>query len=226
MVEAGVEEMTWTVSDVMTKEPVVVGPEARSKSCATLMQLHELPALPVVTRDGTLVGIVSEADLTAKEAERSARGRKGHAGGRARAMTVGEMMTHDLVTATPDVPLTTAASLMFERHLKMLAVVDHTNRLVGTLSRWQVLTVFLRSDESIRREVAREIRLVPEIISGNVEAEVKQGVVHLYGDVGKESVTVFLTNLVSGIPGVVGVVFELEPAAELAGVAKGGDGHA
>jgi CBS domain-containing protein len=139
--------MTWTVSDVMTKEPVVIGPEARFKSCAKLMQAHELTALPVVNDDGTLVGIVSEADMLAKEAERSARDHQEGAGGRARAMTVGELMTHDLVTTTPNVPLTTAASLMFERHLKMLPVVDHTKRVVGTVSRWQILTVFLRSDE-------------------------------------------------------------------------------
>jgi CBS domain-containing protein len=226
MVEAGRDEMTWTVSDVMTKEPVVIGPEARFKICARLLQIHELTALPVVADDGTLVGIVSEADLIAKEAERSLRGRKEPMSGRARAVTVGELMTGELVTTTPDAPLTTAASLMFERHLKMLPVVDFAKRLVGTLSRSQVLTVFLRSDESIRREVARELRLVPEIVRGQVEAEVKEGVVHLYGDVGKESATELLTDLVTGIPGVVGVVFELNSAVELAGVAKGEDRHA
>jgi CBS-domain-containing membrane protein len=218
--------MTWTVSDVMTKDPVTVGPETRFKSCAQLMQVHELTALPVVTDDGTLVGIVSEADLLAKEAERSARGREERASERGMAMTVGELMTGDLVTTTPDAQLNTAASLMFECHLKVLPVVDYAKRLVGTLSRSQVLTVFLRSDESIRREVARELRLVPEIIRGNIEAEVKEGVVHLCGGVGKESATEFLIGLVTGIPGVVGVVSELQPAAELACVAKGGDGHA
>jgi CBS domain-containing protein len=218
--------MTWTVSDVMTKEPVVIGPDACFKCCVKLMHIHELTALPVVADDGTLVGIVSEADLIAKEAERSFRGRQEPASGRATAMTVGELMTGELLTTTPEAPLTTAASLMFERHLKVLPVVDHTNRLVGTLSRSQVLTVFLRSDESIRREVARELRFVPEIIRGNVEAEVKEGVVHLYSEVGKEGATEFLTDLVKGIPGVVGVMSELEPPAELAGAAKGGDGHA
>jgi CBS domain-containing protein len=226
MVEAGVEEMTWTVSDVMTREPVVVGPESRFKSCAKLMQVHELTAVPVVADDGTLVGIVSEADLLAKEAELARRGQRGRASGRARAMTVGELMTCELVTTTPDAPLTTAASLMFERHLKLLPVVDFAKRLVGTLSRSQVLTVFLRSDESIRRDVARELRLVPEIVRGNVEAEVKDGVVHLHGDAGKESASELLTDLVTGIPGVVGVVSEFKSAAEPVGAAKGGDGHA
>lgn len=214
--------MTWTVSDVMTKEPAVIRPGAHFKSCARLMQVHELTALPVVADDGTLVGIVSEADLIAKEAELSGRGRGERASARARAMTVGELMTAEPVTTTPDAPLTTAASLMFERHLKVLPVVDYAKRLVGTLSRSQVLTVFLRSDESIRREVARELRLVPEIIRGNVEVDVKDGVVYLHGNVGKESATDFLTGLVTGIPGVVGVVIELELAVELAGVAKGG----
>jgi len=217
--------MTWTVSDVMTKGPVVIGPEAHFKTCAKLMQVHELTALPVVTRDGTLLGIVSEADLIAKEAARSPRGRTAPASGRANALTVGELMTRELVSTTPDAPLTTAASLMFERHLKVLPVVDDMKRLVGILSRSEVLTVFLRSDESIRRDVARELRLVPEIIRGNVEAEVREGVVHLCGGVGKESATEFLLGLVTGIPGVVGVVSEFKPAAEPVGIAKRGDGH-
>ncbi|HEX9096333.1 MAG TPA: CBS domain-containing protein [Candidatus Dormibacteraeota bacterium] len=215
--------MTWTVSDVMTKGPVVIGPDARFKTCARLIEVHKLEALPVVAADGTLLGIVSEADLTAGEAARPPRGRTEPAGGGVNASTVGELMNRELVTTTPDAPLTTAASLMFERHLQVLPVVDDAKRLVGILGRSQILTVFLRSDESIRRDVARELRLVPEVIRGDVEAEVKEGVVHLYGGVPKESATELLTGIVTAIPGVVGVVSEFKPVAGPAGQAGGGD---
>jgi CBS domain-containing protein len=220
------EEMTWLVSDVMTKDPIAIGPETRFKACAKLMQVHELTAVPVISEDGLLVGIVSEADLLAKEAERSARGSEGRFGRKASAVTVGELMTGDLVTTTADATLATAASLMFEHHLKVLPVVDFSHRLVGTISRAQVLNVFLRSDESIRREVARELRLVPEIIRGTVEAEVSDGVVHLRGQVNKEGVTEVLTRLVTGIPGVVSVLSELKPAAEMVGASKGSGANA
>lgn len=205
--------MTWLVSDVMTKDPIAIGPDTRFKTCAKLMQVHDLTAVPVVTEDGSLVGIVSEADLLAKEAERSDRGR---ADRKARAMTVGELMTGDLVTTAEDAPLTIAASLMFEHHLKVLPVVDFSHRLIGMVSRAQVLNVFLRSDESIRREVARELRLVPEIIRGNVEAEVTDGVVHLRGEVDRDGVPEVLTRLVASIPGVVGVVGDLKHASPTA----------
>ena len=220
--------MTWTVSDVMTNDPVAVRSDTRFKTCAKLMQLHELTAVPVVNESGGLVGIVSEADLLAKEAQRSAIDREAHPSGKPGAMCVGEVMTREPVTTTAEAPLNAAASLMFEHHLKVLPVVDSAKRLVGTLTRAQVLNVFLRSDESIRREVARELRLVPEIIRGVVEVDVREGVVYLRGVVEKESATELLTRVANGIPGVVGVVMDHKSAGELAsaGTAVSGDGHA
>lgn len=207
--------MTWTVSDVMTKDPVAVAPTTSFKSCAKLMRIHELTAIPVINADDSVVGIVSEADLLAKEAQQLVRHRQEPASGKARAMTVGELMTGDLFTITQHASLANAASLMFEHHLKVLPVVDSAKRLVGTVTRSQVLNVYMRSDESIRREVACELRLVPAIIRGNVEAEVKEGVVHLCGEIEKESVTDTLTSLVSEIPGVVGVVSHLRTTCEV-----------
>lgn len=220
--------MSWTVSDVMTREPVAVRAETRFKACAKVMQLHELTALPVVTEAGILIGIVSEADLLAKEAQYSNDSRDGRRNGKAVATSVAEMMTRDPFTTTADMSLNHAASLMFEHHLKVLPVVDSAKRLVGTVTRSQVLNVFLRSDESIRRDVARELRLLPEIIRGTVEAEVREGVVHLRGDVEEESATELLSRTVSAIPGVVGVVIDRGAAGELAAasIAVSGDGQA
>jgi len=220
--------MIWTVSDVMTAEPVAVRPETRFKMCAKVLQLHELTAVPVVDQSGYVVGIVSEADLLAKEARRSAFDRNGHPSGKADGMSVGEVMTGKPITTTADTLLNTAASLMFEHHLKVVPVVDSAKRLVGTVTRSQVLNVFLRSDESIRREVARELRLVPEIIRGAVDVEVRDGVVHLVGEAEKESTTELLTNMVIGIPGVVGVVMDRIPSGNLvtAATAVSSDGRA
>lgn len=203
--------MNWTVADVMTREPVTVAPATPFKSCANLLRIHELSAIPVVGADGTLVGLVSEADLLAKEISTSTTGRRPLPDRKAMAFTVDDLMTPDLVMTTPDAPLTTAASLMFEHHLKVLPVVDASNRLVGVVSRAQVLRVFLRSDESIRREVARELRLVPEVIRGRVDADVKDGVVHLHIEADRESTTEQLKSHVAPIPGVVGVVTHISP---------------
>ncbi len=224
--------MTWTVSDVMTKDVVTVGPATPFKTCADLLRIQEMGAVPVVVADGRLVGILSEADLLLKEAQvevRDRHGSVGPTGGKADAMTAGELMTADVVTTTASTPLATAASLMFQHRAKVLPVVDSENRLVGIVSRSHVLEVFLRSDESIRREVARDyLHDMPLIGRGHVEAEVMDGVVHLYGEVETGSLTGLLVRLVAGVPGVVGVTSHLKLTSKLgtADLAPAADSHA
>ena len=59
--------MSWTIADVMTKEVVAVRPQTEFKECIDLIRIHEVSALPVVSEEGTVLGIVSEADLLVKE---------------------------------------------------------------------------------------------------------------------------------------------------------------
>jgi CBS-domain-containing membrane protein len=205
-VEHGEKSMTWTVSDVMTKDPVTVGPAASFKSCANLMRLHEVSAIPVVAPGARLLGIVSDSDLLAKEAEDSNRNRPGRGDSvKARAITVSELMTTELVTTTPSAPLATAASLMFQHHLKVLPVVDSARRLIGMVDRAQVLKVFLRSDESIRREVVKSLSDIPSMNCSGSDVEVEEGVVHLYCVDQEDSLADVIGRRLMGIPGVVGV---------------------
>jgi CBS domain-containing protein len=197
--------MTWTVSEVMTKDPVTVGSAMSFKSCLNLMRIHGVGEIPVITADGRLIGIVSESDLLAKEVQRPVRDRPAHTSAKAKAMTVAELMTAHVVTTTATAPLATAASLMFERRLNVLPVVDSRKRLVGIVSRSQVLKVFLRSDESIRREVVRDLLNMPLIGLGNVDVEVNDGVVTLYGVDDAEGHSELVSRHVAGMPGVVGV---------------------
>lgn len=123
----------------------------------------------------------------------------------------GQVLAPGTVTTTADTPLATAASLMFEHHINVLPVVDSKRRLVGVVSRSRLLRVFLRSDESIRKEIAREyLRDSPLLEGDKVEAEVKDGVVHLYGEVETGNQTALLMRLLAGVPGVVGVESHLE----------------
>ena len=84
-----------------------------------------------------LLGIVSESDLLAKEAERTNKRPDQRRSAKAKAMTAAELMTTELVTTTPGAPLNTAASIMFQHHVKVLPVVDSEHRLVGMVSRAQ-----------------------------------------------------------------------------------------
>jgi CBS-domain-containing membrane protein len=124
----------------------------------------------------------------------------------------GELMTgDDVVTTTAGTPLATAASLMFQHRLKVLPVVDSENRLVGIVSRARLLRVFLRSDETIRKEIARDYLRDSSLIDcGKVEAEVTDGVVHLFGEVETGCSTGLLMRSVAGVPGVVGVQSDLK----------------
>jgi CBS domain-containing protein len=205
--------MSWTVADVMTKDPVTVGPATSFKACANLMRIHEMTAIAVVDRDCRVFGIVSEADLLAKEARGIT-----HAGLKTKGMRAADLMTAGVVTTTPAATLASAASLMFQHHLKMLPVVDSEQRLVGVVSRAQVLKVFLRSDESIRREVVKSLGELSEIGRPGSELVVTEGVVHIHGLAEADTVADQIVHRVTAIPGVVGVkIHEPQPVA--------GDGH-
>jgi CBS-domain-containing membrane protein len=213
--------MSWTVADVMTTEPVIVTPSASFKTCVDLMRIHEVSAIAVVTTGDRIVGIVSESDLLAREAGRAVHIGQEKSTVRAKALTAAGLMTADVVTTRASAPLTAAASLMFQHHLKVLPVVDSDHRLVGMVSRAQVLKVFLRSDESIRREIARGLAYIPSLDHG-VEVEVSSGVVHLRGEVETVGLSERLSRLAAGIPGVVGVVSHLLLAGELKAAAVSG----
>jgi CBS-domain-containing membrane protein len=127
----------------------------------------------------------------------------------------GEVMAPDVVTTTANAPLATAASLMFEHHLKVLPVVDSQRKLVGVVSRSRLLRVFLRNDESIRKEIARDyLHHMPLPGGSNIEVEVVDGVVHLSGDgeVGGHAVALLIHSLAE-VPGVVGVENHIEVAS-------------
>lgn len=126
--------------------------------------------------------------------------------------TTGAMNMTDVVTTTPDAPLATAASLMFEHHLTVLPVIDLEKRLVGIVSRTQMLKVFLRRDESIRKEIVDGLG---DVIGGDrVEVAVLEGMVHLQGNVDMPSAIEQIGRLVAGVPGVVGVANDLEVTGE------------
>jgi CBS domain-containing protein len=200
--------MTWTVGEVMTREVVTVSPSDSFKACADLLRLHAVSALPVVVAGERLVGIVSEADLMRAVAMPS-----GAALGRP---TAADVMTRDVITTSSRATVAAAARLMSERGVKRLPVVDSENRVIGIVSRADILRIFLRSDESIRKEVAHGLLdEMPLLGRGRVQVSVKDGVVRLDGEVETGSLTGLLVRLIAGVPGVVGVENHLHLAAEL-----------
>ena len=200
--------MSWIVADVMTRDVVTVSPSATYDACVRLMRMHGVGALPV-TENGTVAGIVSMTDLVLKERRPTVRERYERTLARVaprRALAASQLMTRHVVTVHPDTPLSVAVREMFQHRVNRLPVVDADRRLVGIVSRSDVLRMFLRSDVSIRRDVTTAVEGDMAFIgAGRVRANVNDGVVTLDGEVEAGTLTDVLLRLVASVPGVVGV---------------------
>ncbi|MGA7986782.1 MAG: CBS domain-containing protein [Candidatus Dormiibacterota bacterium] len=199
-----------TVADVMTRDVVTATPETPFKQLEQLLAERRISAVPVIDTEGTVVGVVSEADLLHKtEAE-------GEAGGgwspgsrqrdsKAHAQTAGGLMSSPALTVEPGAPLAAAARLMRKGNVKRLPVVEG-GRLVGIVSRADVLKSYLRSDAEILADVVEGvIRSGMWLDPETIEVAVDDGVVRLHGKVDRRSEVEILSRLTLGVEGVIGV---------------------
>jgi CBS domain-containing protein len=197
--------MSWKVGQVMTTDVVLVRPDTPFKECVEMVRLHGVGALPVLDDAGALLGILSASDLLCKEEVKV-----GRADPRATARFARDAMTRSLVTVTPETAIAEAARLMHDSSVHHLPVVDRAGRLVGIAGRADLLKVFLRSDESIRREIDEE--LLPRtfgIPRGGIEVDVREGVVHVAGSADTAAQARLILGFLEKIEGVVAVEGEL-----------------
>ena len=147
------------VSEVMTRDVLSVGPGDRLRHAATLMREHRVSGLPVIDSDG-VVGMITESDFLNMAAETPGE-RHGFLdalfGGQKAAhpsTLVGEAMTKDPVTVEDSMSIREAARQMKRHRIKRVPVVGDNGRLVGILSRADVMKVFAREDDAIATDVA------------------------------------------------------------------------
>lgn len=202
------------VAEVMTTEVVTVTTDTTLKEAARLMLERRVGGLPVVDSADRPVGILTEADFVSREAARGQRTRHRlldlmldrRQPEMATAELVGEAMTSELVVTQKDALVSAAAQVMIERAVKRLPVVDEAGHLVGVISRTDVLRVFARSDEEIKRDVEGMLGTVllrDEVAA--VTVSVIGGVVELTGDVDSRRDAVVLAGVVGRLNGVVRV---------------------
>ena len=200
------------VKDVMTTDVVSVPESAEYKDIVSVVRELRVSAFPVLDAAGHLVGVVSEADLLLKEAGQEALGgsliSSGRRGEQAKAagVTAAELMTSPAVTIGPEDSVADAARLMHDRHVKRLPVVDQAGRLVGIVSRVDLLSVFDRPDSEIRAAVrkdiiARDFALDPD----SFDVQVTSGIVTITGQVENQAVAQHLLGALRHAEGVVGV---------------------
>ena len=178
--------MKTTVKDVMTTRVVWVKKGATFREMAVALRENRVSAFPVIDDAGSVVGVVSEADMLTKEAMTD----PGVIAGllhrrdqnKARGVTAGDLMTAPAVTVRPEDTVEHAARLMYDRKVKRLPVTDGNGHLVGIVSRADVLAVFDRTDEAIRKEITDEVLRRDLVVDPRTfDVTVSDGVVTLAG---------------------------------------------
>ncbi len=202
------------VKDLMTSDVVYVKEDTPYKELVGLLAERRVSALPVVDSKRQVLGIVSEADLLLKQQhpadsfQRFLLGRKRRRLERAKAQgaTAAELMTRPAVTVGPQATAAEAARLLHKHLVKQLPVTDPVGRLVGIVSRPNLLRVFLRPDQEIRREIVEDV-IRRELLMGTerFDVAVHDGVVVLQGSCERRSLIPVLVRAVRAVEGVVRV---------------------
>ena len=152
----------------MTNRVAAAGPGASWREMATAMRANRVSGLPVVDADGIVLGVVSETDLLTRQAKAGS--------------TAADLMTCPAVTTSPDELVSHVARLMSRRKLRRVPVVDSRGHLLGIVCRSDVLSVFSRPDEDIRREVTQDVILDGFFTDPDrLTVTVKDGIVTLAG---------------------------------------------
>ena len=179
-----------TVKDVMSTLAVWVSETASFREIAAKLRDCRVSAFPVLDAHGKLTGVVSEADLMVKEAVLGEPGGVAgflaglvHHGARAKAggVTAADLMTSPAVTIGPDDTVEHAAKLMYDRKVKRLPVIAQDGRLVGIISRTDILAVFDRTDAEIREEIMTQV-IADRSEPSQYSVIVKDGVVTMEGN--------------------------------------------
>lgn len=180
--------MNATVKDVMTTHVVAVRKQASFKEMAARLREHRVSAFPVLDDENKVIGVVSEADLLTKEAlDLSSTGKvasmlRHREQAKAAGLTAEDLMTTPPVTVGPNEFVSSAARLMYTRRVKRLPVVDDDGRLIGIVSRADVLSVYARPDADIRHDIIDRV-IIDTVLTdpARFTVTVKDGIVTVEG---------------------------------------------
>lgn len=206
----------WTVEDVMTRDVVSVAPDASYREVVDALVTSGVSAAPVVDAGGHVVGVVSEADLLHKveavgdERHRRILGGLRRPDAKAHAAVAADLMTAPAVVVEPATSVVAAARRLETERIKRMPVVDAEGRLVGIVSRRDLLRIHTRPDADIRADVIDNVLLRTLWIDPlTVEVDVVDGVVVVTGKVESRSLAGLVVYLVAEVAGVVEVIDRL-----------------
>ncbi|MBW6463648.1 MAG: CBS domain-containing protein [Bacillota bacterium] len=150
------------VKDIMTTDVITVSTGDSVELCAKLMQEHNISGLPVLSEAGRVAGIVTEGDLIRRASRIKAPGYLEILGGliylgspkkfveelqRAMSLEAGQLMSKDVIFVDPEDGVEKAATLMVEKNISRLPVIDDGGKLVGILSRRDIMKCLYNSKD-------------------------------------------------------------------------------
>jgi len=202
--------------DVMTAPVVTVGPDTPFKDVVSMLMDEDVSGLPVVDGSGAVVGVVTESDLVSKEGYPGPRPRiltalldllsDDHRWRRkAEGLTAGDVMTADPIVANPDESVPRIARWMVTHGINQVPVVSG-GRLVGIVTRRDIVALFDRPDEAIAADIRARLASPDHTpVDQPVTFGVLDGVVTLEGCVRRPSQRAAVEATVRDVPGVVAV---------------------
>jgi CBS domain-containing protein len=209
----------------MVRAVATTTPEATVATVARLMINLRISGVPVLDKNGQLVGIITEGDLL-RRAEtgterRGSRWSQWFSGNsllaaeyiKSHARRVEDVMTREVISVGESASLSEIAELMETKRIKRLPVV-HNGKIVGIVSRADLLQVLAsggaananeESDRLIRERLLSELRTQEWANSTAGNVVVSDGVVHFWGTVGSEEERGALRVVAENIPGIHGI---------------------
>src|SRR5690625_4557183 len=154
-------ELHMLVKDIMTKEVVTVKEEDTVETCAKMMSTHNLSGIPVVDSSGYMKGIITEGDLIKRSAKVPTPTYLEFLGGiiyldnpnkffeevkKSMGLFVKEIMTDDVIRIGPTAKIEDAANLLVRKKIKRLPVVDESGKLIGIVSRRDIMAYLFQGD--------------------------------------------------------------------------------
>jgi CBS domain-containing protein len=209
--------------DVMTSPVVTIEPDVDVLQAVRIMLQRRVSGLPVVEKDGRLVGIVTEGDFLRRAETGTQRrrprwleflvgpGRLAQDYARAHARKVADVMTAEPITVDESTALDDVVKLMEKRQIKRIPVVRGSN-VVGIVSRANLLHALAsvareakpaaQSDAAIRALFMDELSKQSWAPVALINPVVRDGVVELWGTITDERERAALVVAAENVPGV------------------------
>ncbi len=192
--------------EAMSQDAPSISPEATILEAASLLVNTRASALPVVDPNGTLLGILSEADVVAHVA-----GTADKTSAEGKPHRVSSIMTKDVIAVDENASLKSAIDLLMAKRLKIMPVCQGRT-VIGTLGRAEVMRLItstaalgeapvnLQRDDGLRRRVLAAVKGHRWSLAQRFDVVVKDGAVHLWGVVPNEAVHASYCDAAENVP--------------------------